>query len=144
DDLDLSMRLLVSNWDIRFCPNTQVWEEGVTNIKALLRQRRRWAEGSIRRYLDYIFPLNSPTRLSLVERIDTLVFTVYFVVPALILLELSANFIRLLTGVQTYGSFLALASFGVLWVAQVNLFIAVRLYREVPVWRALVLSVLVN
>ncbi|MBK9206143.1 MAG: glycosyltransferase family 2 protein [Candidatus Obscuribacter sp.] len=87
DDLDLSMRLLVNNWDITFSPDTVVWEEAVPTLKGLLRQRRRWAEGSIRRYLDYIFPLNSPTRLSLVERLDTLVFTVYFVVPALMLLE---------------------------------------------------------
>ncbi len=82
DDLDLSMRLLINHWNIRFCPDAYVYEEGVTSIKALIRQRKRWAEGSIRRYLDYIFPLNSPTRLSLVERFDTLAFTVFFVVPA--------------------------------------------------------------
>ncbi|MBK9144816.1 MAG: glycosyltransferase family 2 protein [Candidatus Melainabacteria bacterium] len=144
DDLDLSMRLLVSNWDIKFCPDAHVFEEGVTNIKALWRQRRRWAEGSIRRYLDYIFPLNSPTRLSLVERIDTLVFTVYFVVPALILMELTSDVLRFFTGGPTYGSFLALSVLAVLWVSQLNLFIATRLYRKLGVWEALVDSVLVT
>ncbi|MBX3074400.1 glycosyltransferase family 2 protein [Candidatus Obscuribacterales bacterium] len=132
DDLDLSMRLLINNWDIRFCPQAAVWEEGVTTVKALMRQRRRWAEGSIRRYLDYIFPLNSPTRLSLVERLDTLVFTVYFLVPAVVFLEFSNNVIRFMTGTQTYGSFLALGYFFVLWVSQINFFIAVRLYRGMP------------
>jgi 1,2-diacylglycerol 3-beta-glucosyltransferase len=132
DDLDLSMRLLINNWDIRFCPEAAVWEEGVTTVKALMRQRRRWAEGSIRRYLDYIFPLNSPSRLSLVERLDTLVFTVYFLVPAVVFLEFTNNVIRLLTGSQTYGSFLALGYFFVLWVSQLNFFIAVRLYRGMP------------
>lgn len=144
DDLDLSMRLLVSNWDIKFCPEASVWEEGVTTLKALLRQRRRWAEGSIRRYLDYIFPLNSPTRLSLVERIDTLVFTVYFVVPALILLELTSEIFRFSTGVPTYGRFLALASIAVMWVTQINCFISVRLYRDMPFWKALFHSIGVN
>ncbi len=142
DDLDLSMRLLVNHWDIRFCPDSVVWEEGVPTVKGLLRQRRRWAEGSIRRYLDYIFPLNSPTRLSLVERIDTLVFTVYFIVPALVTLELIANVLRFVSGVPTYGSFLALAYTGLLWVSQVNLFISVRVYRNMPFWEALVKSVL--
>lgn len=103
DDLDLSMRLLVNNWDITFSPDTVVWEEAVPTLKGLLRQRRRWAEGSIRRYLDYIFPLNSPTRLSLVERLDTLVFTVYFVVPALMLLEAGSEIINLVTGTPTHG-----------------------------------------
>jgi 1,2-diacylglycerol 3-beta-glucosyltransferase len=144
DDLDLSMRLLVSNWDIKFCPNAVVWEEGCTTIKGLLRQRRRWAEGSIRRYLDYIFPLNSPTRLSLVERIDTLAFTVYFVVPALILLELTSEIIRFSTGVPTYGRFLFLASFAVMWVTQINCFISVRLYRDMSFWKALLHSFGVN
>ena len=62
------MRLLINHWDIRFVPDAHVFEEAVPTLKGLLRQRRRWAEGSIRRYLDYIFPLNSPTRLSFVER----------------------------------------------------------------------------
>lgn len=136
DDLDLSMRLLVSNWDIRFCPHAIVWEEGVPTIKGLLRQRRRWAEGSIRRYLDYIFPLNSPFRLSLVERLDTLAFTVYFVIPALMFLEVSSEITRLSMGVPTYGKFFALISLAVFFVSQLNLFVAIRLYRKkMSVWR---------
>lgn len=144
DDLDLSMRLLVSNWDIKFCPNAHVFEEGVTTLKGLLRQRRRWAEGSIRRYLDYIFPLNSPTRLSLVERIDTLVFTVYFVVPALMLLELTSEIIRFATGVPTYGSFLALIALAVFFISQLNLLISTRIYRNLSFGRALFHSFAVN
>lgn len=144
DDLDLSMRLLINNWDIRFCPQAAVWEEGVTTIKALMRQRRRWAEGSIRRYLDYIFPLNSPTRLSLVERLDTLVFTVYFLVPAVVFLEFTNNVIRFLAGSQTYGSFLALGYLAVLLVSQINFFIAVRMYRGMPAVKAFFHSILVT
>lgn len=143
DDLDLSMRLLVSNWDIKFCPNAHVFEEAVTKFPALIKQRRRWAEGSIRRYLDYIFPLNSPTRLSLVERIDTLAFTVYFVVPALLMLELTSELIRFSTGVPTYGSFLALIVIAVFWISQINFFVSIRLYRKLPFWRALFHSIAV-
>lgn len=145
DDLDLSMRLLVNNWDITFSPDTVVWEEAVPTLKGLLRQRRRWAEGSIRRYLDYIFPLNSPTRLSLVERLDTLVFTVYFVVPALMLLEAGSEIVNLFTGTPTHGVFLALVALGIFVVSQVNVFISLRIYRApISVLKATIRSILVT
>ena len=54
DDLDMSTRLHIKGWDIRFCPDVKVYEEGVVDFYALIRQRRRWVEGSIRRYLEYI------------------------------------------------------------------------------------------
>lgn len=145
DDLDLSMRLLVNNWDIRFSSEAVVWEEAVPTVKGLIRQRRRWAEGSIRRYLDYIFPLNSPTRLSLVERLDTLVFTVYFVVPALMLLEVATELISLCTGMPTSGKFLGLIALGIFVTTQINVFIALRIYRApISVLRAMVQSIYVT
>jgi len=129
DDLDLTMRLLISNWDVRFCPQAYVWEEAVTTLKSLIRQRRRWAEGSIRRYLDYIFPLNSPRRLSFTERLDTVAFTTFFVVPALIFLEAVSEVVRFATGGPTHPTFLALVSMAVLIIAFLNFFVAIRIYR---------------
>jgi len=141
DDLDLTMRLLVHKWDLRFCPHAHVWEEGVPTLKGLLRQRRRWAEGSIRRYLDYIFPLNSPTRVSLVERLDTLAFVTYLVVPALICLEVSSELTRMIMHVPTYGKFLGLISLAVFFCSQINCFVSIRLYRpQMSLGRALVHS----
>lgn len=145
DDLDLSMKLLISNWDIRFCPHAHVFEEGVTTLKGLMRQRRRWAEGSIRRYLDYIFPLNSPTRLSFVERLDTAAFTTYFVVPALLTLEFLSEGLNALTGGPTHGAFLFATSVAVFVISLVNFFVAIRTYRPaIPSWRAAVHCVEVN
>lgn len=50
DDLDMSTRLHIKGWDIRFVQDACVYEEGVITFSALIRQRRRWVEGSIRRY----------------------------------------------------------------------------------------------
>jgi 1,2-diacylglycerol 3-beta-glucosyltransferase len=130
DDLDLSTRLLVQKWDIRFCPHAHVFEEAVTTVKGLLRQRRRWAEGSIRRYLDYIFPLNSPTRLSLVDRLDTLAFFSYFAVPGLMLLEIISDSIALATGGETHVRLLLMIAGAVLTISMINFFIAIRIYRN--------------
>ncbi|BAY96576.1 glycosyl transferase family protein [Tolypothrix tenuis PCC 7101] len=53
DDLDLTLRLHLDNWDIDCVFSPAVEEEGVTNAIALWHQRNRWAEGGYQRYLDY-------------------------------------------------------------------------------------------
>jgi len=53
DDLDLTIRLHLDQWDIGFVFNPAVGEEGVTTLKSLWHQRNRWAEGGYQRYLDY-------------------------------------------------------------------------------------------
>ena len=53
DDLDLTLRLHLDQWDIEFLSCSAVEEEGVTSAIALWHQRNRWAEGGYQRYLDY-------------------------------------------------------------------------------------------
>ena len=53
DDLDLTVRLHLDQWDIKCVFYPPVQEEGVTNALALWHQRSRWAEGGYQRYLDY-------------------------------------------------------------------------------------------
>ncbi|MBH8554866.1 glycosyltransferase family 2 protein [Nostocaceae cyanobacterium CENA357] len=53
DDLDMTFRLHLNNWDIECTSYPAVQEEGVTNAIALWHQRNRWAEGGYQRYLDY-------------------------------------------------------------------------------------------
>ncbi|MBD2212085.1 glycosyltransferase family 2 protein [Nostoc linckia FACHB-104] len=53
DDLDLTLRLHLDNWDIDCVFSPAVEEEGVTSAIALWHQRNRWAEGGYQRYLDY-------------------------------------------------------------------------------------------
>lgn len=145
DDLDLTMRLLINKWDVRFDADTCVYEEAVTTLKGLMRQRRRWAEGSIRRYLEYIFPLNSPSRLSVVERLDLLAFFSEFAVPGLMLLEVIGESINLLRGVPTHFSFLAVVAVMTVLISGLNFFIAIRIYRpEISLPKALLHNIEVN
>jgi 1,2-diacylglycerol 3-beta-glucosyltransferase len=53
DDLDLTLRLHLDQWDIDFLLLPPVGEEGVTRAIGLWHQRSRWAEGGYQRYLDY-------------------------------------------------------------------------------------------
>ncbi|MEB3277911.1 MAG: glycosyltransferase family 2 protein [Lyngbya sp.] len=57
DDLDLTIRLHLNDWDIEFLAFPPVYEEGVTKPISLWHQRNRWAEGGYQRYLDYWKPL---------------------------------------------------------------------------------------
>jgi 1,2-diacylglycerol 3-beta-glucosyltransferase len=130
DDLDLTMRLMLSNWSLRFSADTHVFEEAVTTWKGLIRQRRRWAEGSIRRYLDYIFPMNSPSRLSLVERLDILAFLSEFAIPGFLLLEILSEAFNFMRGEPIYPKFLILVAGLTYFISLVNFFIAIRIYRK--------------
>ncbi len=53
DDLDLTIRLHLTGWQIELMPYPPVQEEGVTTVKALWNQRNRWAEGGFQRFIDY-------------------------------------------------------------------------------------------
>jgi 1,2-diacylglycerol 3-beta-glucosyltransferase len=73
DDLDLTVRLHLNQWDIDFVLMPAVWEEGVTKMVSLWHQRNRWAEGGYQRYLDY-WDLIIGNRLGVNKTIDLLGF----------------------------------------------------------------------
>ncbi|MEB3333462.1 MAG: glycosyltransferase family 2 protein [Cyanobacteriota bacterium] len=53
DDLDLSFRFLLADLPIGVLWDPPVSEEAVSTLPALWRQRQRWAEGGLQRFLDY-------------------------------------------------------------------------------------------
>lgn len=145
DDLDLTMRLMLSKWAVAFSADAHVFEEAVTTWKGLIRQRRRWAEGSIRRYLDYIFPLNSPSRLSLVERLDILAFLSEFAIPGFLLLEVVIESVDFMIGEPIYPKFLIMVAALTYIISLVNFFISIRTYRkELSYWEAFIHTFEVN
>lgn len=75
DDLDLSMRLLLERQPIGVLWDPPVQEEAVLTLPALWRQRQRWAEGGLQRFLDYAPGLVS-NRLNGRQKADLLSFFV--------------------------------------------------------------------
>ncbi len=73
DDLDMTLRLHLDQWDIRFLFYPPVYEEGVTTVRSLWHQRSRWAEGGYQRYLDY-WRLLGRNRLGLRKTFDLFIF----------------------------------------------------------------------
>lgn len=85
DDLDLTLRLHLDNWDIGFLEFPPVEEEGVTKAFALWHQRNRWAEGGYQRYLDY-WRLIASNRMGTLKTVDLCSFLLmqYFLPAAAI------------------------------------------------------------
>lgn len=81
DDLDMATRMQIKGWDIRFCPEVSVYEEGVMEIVPLIRQRRRWIEGSIRRYLENFWAVLFSKDMSLRVSLDMTAYICEFILP---------------------------------------------------------------
>lgn len=97
DDLDMSTRLHIKGWDVRFCPEALVYEEGIVYIKPLFRQRRRWLEGTIRRYLEYFFEAMKSKKMSLRARLDMAIYITQFIMPLWFMMEVFFRIVKLLT-----------------------------------------------
>lgn len=81
DDLDLTLRLHLDNWEIEFISYPAVQEEGVTNAIALWHQRNRWAEGGYQRYLDY-WRLIIKSRMGAGKKFDLMMFLlIQYIIP---------------------------------------------------------------
>ena len=101
DDLDLSTRLHLKNWDVRFCTVAEVYEEAILYFIPLIRQRRRWVEGSIRRYLDYFTDVLSSKDISMRVSLDMWAYVSEFVLPLWLVSEWVIQGIRIVKGVDT-------------------------------------------
>lgn len=75
DDLDLTLKLHLTGWDVALLMQPAVWEEGVVKAIPLWHQRNRWAEGGYQRYLDY-WRLLTPRRLGWAKAYDLFIFWV--------------------------------------------------------------------
>ncbi|MCX5920579.1 MAG: glycosyltransferase family 2 protein [Candidatus Melainabacteria bacterium] len=87
DDLDLSTRFHLAGFLIRFSASVQVWEEGVLAFWSLIKQRCRWAEGSLRRYLDFGGDILNNRSVMLRTRADMFAYWVNFLFPLIVAAE---------------------------------------------------------
>jgi 1,2-diacylglycerol 3-beta-glucosyltransferase len=83
DDLDLSFRFLLAGLPIGLLWDPPVKEEAVLTLPALWRQRQRWAEGGLQRFLDY-WPGLFSDRLTGAQKLDlACFFLLQYVLPVM-------------------------------------------------------------
>ncbi len=80
EDLDLSLRLLIKGWRLRFCSAVSVSQEAVPKLGRLVRQRSRWMQGHLVCWRHLPDLLRCP--LPVYTRLDLLLF---LLLPAAIL-----------------------------------------------------------
>ena len=102
DDLDLSTRLQIKGWDVRFCPEVCVYEEGVPSYIPLLKQRRRWIEGSIRRYLEHFSEVLTSNDMSLRVSLDMTAYITEFILPVWMVAEVAIQSYRFIRDDQNW------------------------------------------
>ena len=135
DDLELSTRLTVNGWQIRFCPEAITLEQAPINFKSLLLQRRRWAEGSLRRYLTNISKMFGPqNEVTITQQFDAFVFLSQFAVPVWLFLDVFSEVIRYLRDQETHLTSLMIISFVIWFITLINLTFGIRIYRRFS-WR---------
>lgn len=94
DDLDLTFRLHLDQWNIGFCLLPAVNEEAVTQARALWHQRSRWAEGGYQRYMDYWRWIVS-NRMGFTKTFDLLHFFLFqYVLPTAAIPDLAMAIVR--------------------------------------------------
>ncbi|MBR6163377.1 glycosyltransferase family 2 protein [bacterium] len=102
DDLDMSTRLQIKGWDVRFCPEVCVYEEAILHYIPLLKQRRRWVEGSIRRYLEHFEEVLTSKDMSLRVSLDMTAYITEFLMPFWMTSEICFQFFRFVKGVDNW------------------------------------------
>ena len=95
DDLDLSIRLLLSKAKIGILWDPPVMEEAVESIPALFAQRQRWAEGGLQRFFDYGESLIF-ANLDFLQKFDLLYFFILqYALPIISLVDIVNGFLFL-------------------------------------------------
>ena len=92
EDLDLSLSLAESGWDIRYCPDTFVAQQGLTRIRPLMKQRTRWIQGHYQCWR-HLLPIWGSRRLPWRTKLD---LSVYLTMIAFVLVVFAGLVISLL------------------------------------------------
>lgn len=104
EDIDISWKLHLAGWDIRFEPNALCWILMPETLKGLWSQRLRWAQGGVEVFLRYL-----PQVLNLRQRRLWILFGEYiasmlwaYTILSLMLLWLVLHFVPQLSDVATF------------------------------------------
>ena len=80
EDFDLTLRMLLKGYSVRYASNAIVWQEAVETWHHLLKQRTRWGQGLLQCFFDYFLKIMAG-RFSLVKKLDILYTMARVIIP---------------------------------------------------------------
>jgi len=138
EDLDIGVRILLDGGRIRFI-NRWIEQEGVESFKALLRQRHRWAWGTLQVFLKYLLSGRIMTaKISLVKKLDLHYYLSFWIVPFVVLVCFFLSLLNL-TGVIRIANNFGPALLLINSFSFVPLIILGLLWAKVPIYKTLYL-----
>ena len=138
EDLDIGARILLDGGRIRFI-NRWIEQEGVESFRALLRQRHRWAWGTLQVFLKYLLSGRIMTaKISLVKKIDLHYYLSFWTVPFVVLVSIILSLLNL-TGVLRIANNFGPALLLINSFSFVPLIILGLLWAKVPIYKTLYL-----
>ena len=88
EDTDLTFRLYLSGYKIRYNLEAECYEEAVDNWKAYQRQRYRWAKGHMQCFFKHSWSVLTSKYLSAMEKLDGLLLLNVYFMPLMALTSL--------------------------------------------------------
>lgn len=108
EDQDLGLRLILAGWEMRHENRATVDQQGLSNLRALLRQRTRWSQGNLQA-MGLIAPI-ARSRIPLLPRIELLLYLLTPILQGIVGTGLIAAFVLAISGTAVIsGSFWWLA-----------------------------------
>jgi cellulose synthase/poly-beta-1,6-N-acetylglucosamine synthase-like glycosyltransferase len=87
EDTDLTFRIALAGFKIKYVDYAVSGEEAVRNLRAYWRQRNRWSKGHMKCAFKHIWPLLKSSKLSLKQKIDGLLLLNIYFMPVLIMIS---------------------------------------------------------
>jgi 1,2-diacylglycerol 3-beta-glucosyltransferase len=100
EDFDISMNLVAKGHRLAFCPQACVVQQGLTNVRRLVRQRARWLQGHYQVWHRIPQLLKANIRLS--TKLDSILSLVLIVSPLIVLADYSAGFLSWLGWIKPH------------------------------------------
>jgi 1,2-diacylglycerol 3-beta-glucosyltransferase len=101
EDLDLCTRMHAKGWDLRYASDVQVWEEAMPAVLPLMKQRVRWTEGSLIRYLEHANEILWNPKVAWRTKLDLVQFVFECILPVWLFTEIGLMMIRWWQGALT-------------------------------------------
>ena len=73
EDLNISVKLMIHGWKIRYCGESVVYQEAVKDWKPFFRQRTRWAMGNMETLFVYLRSIIQ-SDISILKKIDSIYY----------------------------------------------------------------------